>query len=61
MEEYLEQMEREIMQLVERGESFGKAWLSGVSAVAEQIAPMVPELPATPLDPLTPKPADGLT
>ena len=58
MDEYIDQIERETMQLIERGESIGQAWLSGVTAVAEQIAPLVPELPATPFTALMPKPAD---
>ena len=58
MDDYLEQTEKEIIQLIERSESLGKAWLSGVSAVAEQLAPMVPELPATQFATLMPKPAD---
>lgn len=58
MDEYIDQIEREMMQLIERGESFGQAWLNGVSAVSEQIAPLMPELSATPFTALMPKPAD---
>jgi hypothetical protein len=58
MDEFIDQIEREMIQLIERGESIGKAWLSGVSAIAEQIAPLVPELSATPFATLMPKPAD---
>src|SRR4029077_20570077 len=58
MDEYIDQIEREMIQLIERGESFGQAWLNGVSALAEQIAPLVPELSATPFTTLMPKPAD---
>src|ERR1700752_4975252 len=58
MDEYIDQIEREMIQLIERGESFGQAWLNGISAVAEQIAPMMPELPQTPFTTLLPKPAE---
>jgi hypothetical protein len=58
MDEYIDQIERETMQLIERGESFAQAWLNGISAVAEQIAPLMPELPSTPFTALMPKPAD---
>ena len=58
MDEYMEQVERETMQLIERSESLGKAWLSGLESLSEQLAPMVPELPQTPFAVLMPKPAD---
>src|SRR5579864_6480376 len=58
MDEYIDQIEREMIQLIERGESFGQAWLNGISAVAEQVAPLMPELPSTPFATLMPKPAD---
>jgi hypothetical protein len=58
MDDYVAQVERETIQLIERGESMGQAWLSGFAGIAEQIAPYIPELPATPFATMMPKPAD---
>jgi len=58
MDEYIAQIEREAIQLIDRAESAGQAWLSGVSSAAEQVATLMPELAAAPFANLVPKPAD---